>query len=663
MADTMDVSQIATVLPKELNLGVPPKMPQARSYLFRQQSTLASTSPTGTVTINIPRLQRSYLRKDSYLRFRVNGSWTPSDATLGKLHLDSAGAYGFFDRIEIFDYLGSTVLESISGIPQLSALLMDMGMKEFVDGKNGTAGAGLGFDYSVNGSGMRTPGPGATTGATTAGTGRISQGGFVFSATAGSLVASSAGSGITVPFTHEFCIPLPSFLGLLSDKMVPLHNGFTIVLTLSTRRMPFFISANQDTAISVTTVPAVSGVAYTNPTYAEPQDGALQWELTDCAMNCQILELGPVAESMIMSSTQGTPLVVYTKSFRNYVGVIKGATWPAANVTYATSTADIVFPYIVSTSNDAVTTTGAVSSPGTITANATGYTNINELRAAVQTAMGGTFQVNTTGNRLVISNSTAFVVAAGDGWAGLNIAVGSQTTGNVAPTSTGQSEFVLNMNLNVASLTDILWIMRPSSQLDSLLYQSYGNRTRNFLQRWQLQYGSTILPQSNGIQAMSNYIPSRYGAVTSSGITKSKAYEFASIGCLESFQELMKSRPVTLAHSRIDDQSYGWDAKFNDNLDKRSTADNVQLVNLNGIMPSATSSIGMGRFAAGLNLQLANNHEGIISGLNTNGMNTSIRGIFHPTYTDIMDSVRVDAWAEYDSFVNISPGIATTVSF
>ena len=74
----------------------------------------------------------------------------------------------------------------------------------------------------------------------------------------------------------------------------------------------------------------------------------------------------------------------------------------------------------------------------------------------------------------------------------------------------------------------------------------------------------------------------------------------------------------------------------------------------------------MGKFACGLNLELCSGKEGeIICGLNTNGMNTSIRGFFHPNYTDYMDpaGVRVDAFAEYDAFVNISPGIASTVSF
>jgi len=46
-------------------------------------------------------------------------------------------------------------------------------------------------------------------------------------------------------------------------------------------------------------------------------------------------------------------------------------------------------------------------------------------------------------------------------------------------------------------------------------------------------------------------------------------------------------------------------------------------------------------------------------------MNTSIILTFDPTSVADGKKVqaRIDLWAEYDSFVNIAPGIATTVSF
>lgn len=684
--------EIATVLPKELRLGVPPKMPQARTYLYRQQSVLPTASPSGTITINIPRLQRSYLRKDSYLRFRVAGSWNPGTNTQISLNLDTCGALGFIERIEVFDYLGSTVLETISGIPQLSSLLLDLGMKEFVVGKNGNAELGLGRDMCIN------TGPGTFDNkAFSSNTDPQAYQnytfysdfypcGMVYNSTAGDLIATSTGSinstqtSNIVPFCHEFGFSLPSFLGLLSDRMVPLHNGFTIVLTLASRTTPFFISQNVNSTISTNTNGTISNKKFT-PLYTEPAADALTWELQDINMDCQILELGPEAESMMMESSQGSPLVVYTKSFRNYMGVIRGASWNTTANTKFSISPPITFPCTTKAKTNWAANTEFVNTtptftPGTTTA--TTYYNVKDLAAALQTLFTSVWTVTyTTDNRIIwypTAASTSALLAgtfftdnsllfqAGAGWPSYT-PVMLNANNSTAPTTTGQSEFVLNMNLNVASMTDLLWIMRPTSNLDTLLYQSSGFRTRNFLHRWQFQYGSTTLPQSNGVQCMTTTLPNKYGSVTS--ISGDQAYTFSGDHANEAYNELLKSRPLSLDNCRIDERSFKVDYKLNDNLDRRIPGPNT-LTTLNkcGVMPSSLQANGIGQFAGGLNLQLVPNKEGqIVSGLNTNGMNTSIRGNFHPLYTDFMDTVRVDAWAEYDAFINISPGIATTVSF
>jgi hypothetical protein len=655
MADTM----VDTVLPSELRLGVPPKMPQARTYMFRQQSTLASYTYGQTITINVPRLQRSYLRNDSYLRFRLNGYFTPTDISQS-LVLDTAGAWGLFDKMEVYDYLGSTVLESISGHGQLASLLLDLGLKEIIDKNIGTTIAGLDSDYTRSGDNpigltagdtanvtnvkttitqggtVRPPNSGLTLlgGYLGAGTGVINSTiaiavttGIITSAAHGlaigqpvvftSLTAAAAGgsliptgvvlyvsptnfaagtfsvttvqgsTSVLVPitavtagvmyayplttagtktnFSYEFAIPMLSFLGILSKKMVPLHNGFTIVLTTTTQKRPMYLSQPNEPVISVTNTATtfVGGYngATTKGTITNTEPTPPEWNLTDVYLQCQILELGPVAESMILSSTQGAPLVVYTKAFRNYVGTVKGATWTT--------------------------------------------TNLN---------------------------------------------------------TTGQQEFVLNLNLNVASLTNILWFMRPQNHTDSLLYASLGARTRNFLQRWQFQYGSTTLPQNNGIQSMAQTAPTFPG--TPATLTNTTNYLNYNVGFSECFQELLKARPVYLPSTRFHIDGYSVDASFNTNLDNRAS-NPITLVNWKNLFPSKDLWQSLPRFAAGLNLQLTGSQKDadMISGLNTNGMNTSIRGLFHPLYTDYMNSVTIDAYAEYDAFINISPGIATTVSF
>lgn len=641
MADTMT----ATVLPKEIHLGVPAKMPQARSYLFRQQSTLQEYTYGQTITINVPRLQRSYLRKDSYLRFRLNGFVTPTTVSQS-LVLDTCGAFGLFEKLEIFDYLGSTVLESISGIPQLSSLLLDMGLKEIIDDNVGSASAGLARDYTFSGDPAQSN-PTTTDNSVFNAT-YISQNGTVYppssgvelttgteykgfvTATSGSSAtpalwtlvghglvdgqavyyptpttnsgitantvyyvhrlgadtwnlattylgttyiastAAASGTGLKFglisnekTFSREFSIPLLSFMGILSQKMVPLHNGYTIVLTVAGQKKPMFISqpATVNVQVAANTIGATA-LSDTSSAVTITETAIPSWNITDVNLQCQILELGPVAESMLLSSTQGSPMVVHTKAFRNYVSTVLGSTW-------------------------------------------------------------------------------------------------SSTT-----PSTRTQELVLNLNLNVASLTNILWFMRPSAHTDSILYPSCGSRIRNMLQRWQFQYGSTSLPQNNGIQAMSN-TSAKYPTGKIFALSNNMKYVDYALGSTECFQEFIKARPCYLPANRMNLDNYNVDTSWNTNMDQRATgSDPITFVNWKGIYPSHQGFHGMPRFAAGLNLQLINGKDGeIVSGLNTNGMNTSIRATFHPLYTDFMMNATVDAFAEYDSFINISPGIATSVSF
>lgn len=560
-------TEVATVLPRELRLGVPPTMPQARSYLFRQQSTRSSYTPSQTIQINIPRLQRSYLRKDSYIRFTLDTKLSGTSADQCNITLDSAGAFGFFEKIEIFDYLGSTVLESISGAPQLAALLLDLGMEKLVNNTTGNVSAGLGTETATV---WQLPIQGGA--ANTSGT--FTQSMMVRPSSFGKTIEPSIvrydaepGSSTVQYGTSEFAIPLLSFLGLLSKKMVPLHNGFTILITLAQQYTPFFMWEQQSStnivpksqySIAVTgsnaVTPAPAILAANQTIYSSV---SLDWVVRDVYMTCQILELGPVAESMLLSSSQGQPLIVHTKSFRNYAGTIAS---------------------------------------------------------------------------------------------GANI-----------------SEMQLNLNLNVASLTNIFWFMRAQDDINNKVKPSIGHRTRNFLSRWWFQYGSTTLPQSNGIIAFgqtyptSDYYPGNVEATNG----KNNEYNTLCLSATESFQELMKARPVEWGNNRIDLWSYCADWVYNKKLDSQSGALACVGANMGEAnLPSPNNFLGLGKFAAGLNLELCTGKAGdLVCGLNTNGMNTSIRAQFHPSFLSYMTSVLVDAFAEYDAFINISPGIATTVSF
>lgn len=522
------------VLPTELRLTAPPTMPQARSYLFKQKSSLSSYSERQVIQINIPRLQRSYIQKGSYLNFTVKLDVVPGNVpttapTTGpwfpalKVCLDTPGAFGLIDKIEIYDYLGSTLLESTSGFGALMALMMDGKGSGELSGQAYNTSAGTGKQLVGNMLDMAQY-KYSNTQNTLVPFGPISGTPFLFTQVPDATTKYSAQT-----LTREFSIPLFSFLGMLGPKLVPLHNGFTINITL----------ASQNNAFGVTTI-----------TGASVETGSLtSFKVTDVYYCAQILELGPQAESMLLSSTQGNPMVVHTKAYRNYVS-------------------------------------------------------------------------------------------------------------NIEPNS---NTFRLDLNLNVASMTALFWIMRPTKfvtlagSTGAPGRRSLSARIRNFLQNWYFQYGSSILPQTTGIQAIA---PGAF------------SYANTAQAHTQCFSELLKAFGV---YNDWDKSTTFTDANYRqdlwvDNVNDLLTPDAANTPTSGTIPISGTALPYAGadtpRFACGLDLKLSPEHDtSMISGLNTNGMNTSINATFASDKLASQVQVQVDAWAEYDAFINISPGLATTVSF
>lgn len=573
------MDQPNVVLPKELRLGAPATMPQSRSYMFKQQAALNNYNPRDTIQINLPRLQRSYLTKDSYLEFEVEFKYTTGTTAAEKvwhaLMLDTPGALGLIDRIEVYDYLGSTQLESTSGFGQLIALLQDTCITQDEYGTHWEATSGGQTPAIVNDFERGTIQP--VLEATVANSrfnfdrsimrmqqpvhGEIIDNTQWWTSENGSVTIDTTANTRTM--RRRYHIPLFSFLGLLSPKYAPLHNGYTIMITLQTAENAL-ISANMKydwpaaaTAGSeVTTATAIFG-------------SAPSFQIKTARMCCQILELGPIAESMLLSTTGNQPMIVTTKAYRNYNNAI-----PA-----------------------------------------------------------------------------------------------------------GSANFKLDLNINVASLTNVLWIMRPTAFLNSTKFPSLSHRQRNFLESWYFQYGSSILPQTQGITAFKP-------------ISNNASHPDNGSECLI---ELLKAR-----HLYNQPQKTHLFNKYNYAYD--NWADYMKTVGLAqeaakvpDLAPcfkyvTPNTYYEHGKFACGLDLELVSGRTNeIICGMNTNGMNTAIFATFNataaangtpaaaitadpPTVTladlknsvvksEYVEGVTMDAWCEYDAFINISPGIATTVSF
>lgn len=510
------------VLPKELRLTASPTMPQARSYLFKQKSTLPKYTSHQTIQINIPRLQRTYLSKDSYLKFNVDLAlttggfgWktaaTPTPVQIAanvpalSVALDTCGAFGIIDKIEVYDYLGSTLLESISGHGQLMSLLLDTSHSGDAFDSVDSCTTGVAPRIASLDSGSSYPyGDDHTQ--------RLIGAPYGLPIIPIPTPNSKANWTKAQTVSREFAIPLTSFLGVLSSKYAPLHNGYTIQLTLNDFNLAFGCNKIAD--------PDADGA----PGFESAEKNISVSEVYFCA---QALELGPTAESMLLSSTSGQPMIVPSRAYRNFNGIID--------------------------------------------ANASSYR--------------------------------------------------------------------LDLNLNVASMTSLLWMMRTNEQYTKSEAVSLGQRIRNFLQTWNFQYGSSILPQTSGIQA--------YG---------SKGNSAGASAFTEAYIELMKAR-----RNWVGSKSSGSNITMESFYKDTDAVSNLFPYPRNIVSDDSEAS----KFAAGICLELVSGKD-IICGLNTNGMNTSINMIFRDTDTDkgiAVQQARIDAWCEYDSFINISPGLATTVSF
>jgi hypothetical protein len=491
------------ILPSELQMVAPPTVPQARSYMFKQQSenTEYNVSKGERIRINIPRLQRSYLMKDSYIRFRVNMD-VNFTGTNAQLWLDRCGAFGLFDRIEVYDYLGGTLLEQTSNLPNLATVLGDLNYS-FMD-FNGKLQATQGYD----GSNVQT-----------AATDRDQY--EVRTANAGMNLIPAVPNTTARFMTVEFSLPVLSFLGVFSEKYVPLHNGFSI---------DFFLN---DPALAFVSRSGANDTSTNTVVFKEIWVSNFEW----C---CQIMELGEVAESMVMATN---PMVIHAIQYRNFQDIILG--------------------------------------------------------------------------------------------------------------SGAQSSFRLDMNLNVVSLRNIRFTMRPYVY-QALQYPSYGHRIRNFLQNWNFQYGSSYLPEIAGITTRSNIIPvTRNGYTTY--VSSLSADWYKASGFSQSYMELAKT-------SDFNNPCINW-SEYRIDLGSASTNDYATaLTGGTAQIPVGIQGSGTicGKFAGGLNTRL---NSRAISGIDTNGLLVCINGQFDTSLVGSMAQSILDVYAEHDAFIQVIPGVATTTTF
>lgn len=526
----------AEVLPVELRLSAPPTMPQARSYMFKQQSDLQEyiIEPGTCIKINLPRLQQTYLTKDSYIRFKFNidvrtNVFDEEQAyTQAGLWFDRIGALGLFDRIEVYDYLGGTLLERITDVPMLMTLLSDLESPLLTN--NGTKDAVMGGRGA-----MTTYGSTAASGSSTNAFDPV----IVKSSPTGRILLNQKSityenSPIEYNTSIEFCIPVVSFLGIFSDKFVPLHNGFTLNLYCNSINNAL-VSRWQADQLNPDTLLIDNAKATI----------VSSW-LTNIEFCAQVIELDSVGESLVMSGNGDGPWIVPSKQYRIF------------------------------------------------------KQQINQ----------------------------------------------------------GESSFRLDMNLNVVSLRNVRFTMHPLLYLNDLSFPYYGTRIRNFLQRFNFQYGSSYLPELAGIVCRGINVPgSKNGFSSLTAFNKTMMSTQGYVELIKTADNKWSSAfkeeiPISLIEYNIDLAS---------NCDSPTSFDQLTSDVYRYAPCYRDDRTRGGKFAGGIDLRL--NNKAIVSGIDTNGLLVSLNGQFDTDYLNKMITCILHAYAEYDAFVQIIPGVATTVTF
>lgn len=554
---------VQETLPTELRMAAPPSIPQARSYLFKQRSeyTDYEMGKGAKIRINIPRLQRTYLSKDSYIRFRLNlEAATPSTlpasnagipGNCGPVYLDRAGAYSLFDRMEVYDYMGGTLIEQVNNIPALACMINDIACP--VGAFNGKMQAVQGYEGSM-----------VSVSTVATATQQEAANGFeIRTSNSGCIVIPGGWNNATANtkafFTVEFSIPLLSFLGNFSSKFVPLHNGFSIDLYLN-QISQAFISRGLRQILD----PPPANYYYGEPPRSGDAASATvvnsAW-VSNAELCAQVMELGNDAENLVLSSNGAGPLVIPSVFYRYFTDLVKG--------------------------------------------------------------YGEADQTSSVG---------------------------------------------MDLNLNVVSLRNIRFGMRPASYQNSTLYPAYGHRIRNYMENFSFRYGSSFLPELAGIACRSTTVPiSKIGTASFATASENK-----SNGYTQSYAELLKTGlPLAWSNftssSSINGTEYACDLFYgpsNASLQSGNMVyyDRAAFTNAATVPPLGKFvNHQCGKFMGGLDLRLSS--KDVISGIDTNGLLVRLNALFDDDNLSNMVNAVLDVYAEYDAFVQIIPGTATTVTF
>ena len=671
-------------LPRE-----PTALPDARRYnrKFHAQQGKAFVQ-NDKITIQIPRINHTYLTKDVKLHFDFDLSYLeassedwkyisedlinntfPTDDTSTLLHItnyfnrkslgggqqtfpndpvnvykkpiptfDINGPYGLISRIQVYDYLGTTLLEDIPSHDVLTAQFADVWFDQenidinrprlIVHGENDVrkqpcsnlfpplynrddAPIALSTFEEIEDSNFRVAG------------------------------YNIVPSPITVPTLH--CeLDLFSFLGRFSDKFVPLHNGFQIVLTLS----------NFTDAISFNTPFGDNKVYYRKHN------------------QFVYLDAGSVASSLIIDENNDTlsfttmldvnspfkyikiPHNTYDQDqlatqlnnlLKPFIKVQKKVLGPI-NYFYFYSTADFTF---LESSSTILTTIGLLNGNDYKSEKDNSFTSSHQLSSSITTAKISNVYLDT--DLLEITPDLdqqvdKMVYAQGwkyqkDFFPYSDFATSSVHDGTRAP-------FIKRIIPDLKSITKVFVGQRPTTYPQALGRQKLGFRIRNYVDMAKLLFNKTEVCSIESVEEAYTKFKSCLGKGLDDYLT------------MQDFDTQEEDETGTNGNQVVITPP-SFPSSYVSNMDFTDISPTGWWPG-SPMLSTNLSTKNQGRFLLAFDTRIPGATSNSIAGIDTTKalLEYEIR-----SNSDVCHKVNIDVFVEHDSFIFVDPGKSTSVSF
>lgn len=212
---------------------------------------------------------------------------------------DINGAYGLFDRIQVHDYLGTTLLEDIENHDLLTAILTDFDFQneDFEVYRPVLTNSDVSeFNSFVKKPNCALPFNGADEFRS-----------FMWEPMQVRILANTLNypgdillvdnidTKVNIP-TYKACINLYSFLGKLSNKFVPLHNGFTITLHVNQINIPISFC----NSIPTQSIGGIRHIVFPDGVYIHKiEPSIISHSISNVYYKCDLLELSHELDSKV----------------------------------------------------------------------------------------------------------------------------------------------------------------------------------------------------------------------------------------------------------------------------------------------------------------------------------------------------------------------------